>query len=107
MRPTTHVGRQPNDYLGGLATGIRRIAQGTSLPENDSPSLMESAVSNPVIVFDVNETLLDLSTLSPIFERVFGNPLALQLWFANLILYSEAGRFGRADRPVWQYAPLP
>jgi 2-haloacid dehalogenase len=51
---------------------------------------LESAVSNPVIVFDVNETLLDLSTLSPIFERLFGNPLALQLWFANLILYSEA-----------------
>lgn len=44
----------------------------------------------PMIVFDVNETLLDLDTLTPIFERIFRERLALRLWFANLILYSEA-----------------
>jgi 2-haloacid dehalogenase len=43
-----------------------------------------------VIVFDVNETLLDLNTLSPFFERVFADPGAMRLWFANLITYSEA-----------------
>jgi 2-haloacid dehalogenase len=26
----------------------------------------------PLIVFDVNETLLDLETMEPIFERIFG-----------------------------------
>ena len=26
----------------------------------------------PLIVFDVNETLLDLQTMEPIFERIFG-----------------------------------
>jgi len=26
----------------------------------------------PLIVFDVNETLLDLQTLEPMFERTFG-----------------------------------
>ena len=26
----------------------------------------------PLIVFDVNETLLDLATMEPIFERIFG-----------------------------------
>jgi 2-haloacid dehalogenase len=44
----------------------------------------------PMIVFDVNETLLDLDTMTSIFERIFGEQLAMRLWFANLILYSEA-----------------
>jgi 2-haloacid dehalogenase len=43
-----------------------------------------------MIVFDVNETLLDLDTMTPIFERIFREKLAMRLWFANLILYSEA-----------------
>ena len=43
-----------------------------------------------MIVFDVNETLLDLETLTPIFTRIFGDRLAMRLWFSNLILYSEA-----------------
>ena len=44
----------------------------------------------PLIVFDVNETLLDLQTLEPIFERIFGERQAMRLWFANLIMYSTA-----------------
>jgi 2-haloacid dehalogenase len=44
----------------------------------------------PLIVFDVNETLLDLEVMSPIFERIFGERSAMREWFANLILYSEA-----------------
>ena len=44
----------------------------------------------PIIVFDVNETLLDLDTLHPTLDRIFGDPAALRLWFANLITYSEA-----------------
>jgi 2-haloacid dehalogenase len=44
----------------------------------------------PIIVFDVNETLLDLNTLHPTLDRIFGDPAALRLWFANLITYSEA-----------------
>ena len=44
----------------------------------------------PLIVFDVNETLLDLEALTPIFELVLSDRLAMRLWFADLILYSEA-----------------
>jgi 2-haloacid dehalogenase len=44
----------------------------------------------PLIVFDVNETLLDLQTMEPIFERIFGERQAMRLWFANFILYSAA-----------------
>jgi hypothetical protein len=38
----------------------------------------------PVIVFDVNETLLDLDAIRPVFDRIFGDPAALRRWFADL-----------------------
>ena len=44
----------------------------------------------PLIVFDVNETLLDLETMEPTFARIFNDKNAMRLWFANLILYSAA-----------------
>jgi 2-haloacid dehalogenase len=44
----------------------------------------------PIIVFDVNETLLDLESIRPTFDRIFHDPAAMRLWFANLITYSEA-----------------
>ena len=44
----------------------------------------------PLIVFDVNETLLDLTTMEPVFARIFDDKNAMRLWFANLILYSAA-----------------
>jgi len=46
--------------------------------------------ARPLIVFDVNETLLDLQTMEPVFERVFGERQAMRLWFANFIMYSAA-----------------
>jgi 2-haloacid dehalogenase len=53
----------------------------------------------PLIVFDVNETLLDLETMNPIFERIFGEKAAMRTWFANLILYSEALTLANAYVP--------
>ena len=44
----------------------------------------------PQIVFDVNETLLDLETMEPTFERIFADKSAMRLWFANFIMYSAA-----------------
>jgi 2-haloacid dehalogenase len=44
----------------------------------------------PLIVFDVNETLLDLDTMEPVFARIFKDDSAMRLWFANLIMYSAA-----------------
>jgi len=46
--------------------------------------------ARPLIVFDVNETLLDLTTMEPTFERIFGDKTAMRFWFANLIMYSAA-----------------
>jgi 2-haloacid dehalogenase len=50
---------------------------------------MHQATTAPVIVFDVNETLLDITTLEPLFERLFGDSRVLRDWFAQLILYSQ------------------
>lgn len=51
----------------------------------------------PLIVFDVNETLLDLETMEPTFERIFGDKKDMRLWFTNLVMYSLvltlAGRY--------------
>jgi 2-haloacid dehalogenase len=38
-----------------------------------------------VLVFDVNETLLDLSALDPLFERAFGDAGARVEWFQTML----------------------
>jgi 2-haloacid dehalogenase len=38
-----------------------------------------------VCVFDVNETLLDLAALDPVFERAFGDVSVRGLWFAQML----------------------
>lgn len=38
-----------------------------------------------IIVFDVNETLLDLGALDPEFQRVFGDAAVRQQWFGQLL----------------------
>lgn len=50
---------------------------------------MFSDKSLPIIMFDVNETLLDITILEPLFARLFGNKILLREWFAQLVLYSQ------------------
>ena len=59
-----------------------------------------------VCVFDVNETLLDLGALDPLFERAFGDAGLRRAWFSQLLqsalvatvtgAYSDFGRAGGA-----------
>ena len=59
-----------------------------------------------VIVFDVNETLLDLRALKPQFERVFGDGDVLYQWFGQVLQsalltvvtgpYGDFGKVGQA-----------
>jgi 2-haloacid dehalogenase len=65
---------------------------------------MGGIVMPRVIVFDVNETLLDLRALEPHFRRIFGNAAVLDAWFAQVLLsalvatvtdtYSDFGTIG-------------
>lgn len=41
-----------------------------------------------VLIFDVNETLLDIETLAPVFEDIFGDRRVLREWFAQVVQYS-------------------
>jgi 2-haloacid dehalogenase len=51
----------------------------------------ENASGAPsILVFDVNETLLDIEHISPVFDRVFGDRKVMREWFNQLILYSDA-----------------
>ena len=49
-----------------------------------------------VLVFDVNETLLDLRALEPHFERVFGHKIVLREWFGQVIQFAEAVTLAKA-----------
>jgi 2-haloacid dehalogenase len=60
---------------------------------------MASMANKPLLVFDVNESLLDLDTMKPIFERLFGDKDAMRWWFDNLIMYSEALTLADAYTP--------
>jgi 2-haloacid dehalogenase len=51
---------------------------------------MTDAAVPSICVFDVNETLLDIEFIAPLFQRLFGDRRVLREWFGELILYSGA-----------------
>ena len=61
-----------------------------------------------VIAFDVNETLLDLSVLDPVFDDLFGSEALRGQWFAQMLQLSFVGGLtGRyVDFTTAQYAAL-
>ena len=58
--------------------------------DTSSPTRHTDDTRSQVIVFDVNETLLDITVLDPFFTRVFGHAGAMRQWFAELVLYSQS-----------------
>jgi 2-haloacid dehalogenase len=56
-----------------------------------------------IIVFDVNETLLNVRHLEPLFEEAFGDRAALREWFSLLLQHSEVATL--AD-PYFDFATL-
>jgi 2-haloacid dehalogenase len=45
-------------------------------------------VAPSVLVFDVNETLIDIESIAPVFERILGDSAAMREWFNQLVMYS-------------------
>ena len=41
-----------------------------------------------VLIFDVNETLIDVESMNGLFERIFGDERVLREWFGHLVMYS-------------------
>ena len=46
-------------------------------------------MASSIIVFDVNETLLDLAPLDPVFESLFGDRGVRSAWFSSLLHWSK------------------
>lgn len=46
---------------------------------------MSASTMKRVIVFDVNETLLDVGALDPVFTRIFGDAAARREWFGQML----------------------
>jgi 2-haloacid dehalogenase len=44
--------------------------------------------SPSILVFDVNETLIDIEAMGPLFTQIFGDPRAVREWFGQLVVYS-------------------
>lgn len=55
------------------------------------------------IVFDVNETLLDMQVLAPVFAEVFGEAGALKEWFSLVLMQSQTSALAG---PYFDFAQL-
>ena len=44
--------------------------------------------SPSVLVFDVNETLIDIEAMAPVFEQTLGDAHAVREWYGQLVVYS-------------------
>jgi 2-haloacid dehalogenase len=47
------------------------------------------AVTPSILAFDVNDSLLDIWYLAPLFQRLFGDGKFVNEWYTTLILYSQ------------------
>jgi 2-haloacid dehalogenase len=89
------IGRRP--FLAGIgAVAMAAFSEPTRV--------WAQALDRPpsVLVFDVAESLLDLGTLRPLFERVFGDGAMVNEWFGETILYSESATLTNAFAPFGQ-----
>ena len=72
-----------------LDTVLSAAAPGVFVRPASAGSQVGATARQRIIVFDVNETLLDVGALAPQFQRVFGNAGLAQEWFSNVVLYSQ------------------
>ena len=49
---------------------------------------MKTQAAPSVLVFDVNETLIDIESIAPLFGELFGDERVLREWFGQLVMYS-------------------
>ena len=63
---------------------------------------MSSMSAPSIIVFDVNETLIDIESIAPFFEKVFGDRKVLREWFNQLILYSNVITLAGYDKTFFK-----
>jgi 2-haloacid dehalogenase len=77
--------------------GTRRMPNHPNLREQD-----KWAVQKPsVLIFDVNETLIDFESMHDLFERVFGDKRVMREWLGHLIMYSMTITLSGLYKEYW------
>jgi 2-haloacid dehalogenase len=76
--------------ITGMATSLFGRAGLASTPASGAYDDSGRVTVPSICVFDVNETLLDIEFMAPLFQRLFGDRRVLREWFGQLILYSDA-----------------
>jgi 2-haloacid dehalogenase len=85
------ISRGRRTLLLGLAMSpLLTAAAGAARMSTQSSQPAGASATNPIHVFDVNETLLNFNVLAPVFVRIFDDPTMLREWFNQVVLYSEA-----------------
>jgi 2-haloacid dehalogenase len=59
------------------------------------------AGSPSVLIFDVNETLIDVESMNGLFERIFGDRRVLREWFGYLVMYSMTITLSGLYKDFW------
>jgi 2-haloacid dehalogenase len=54
-----------------------------------------------VLIFDVNETLIDFESMNPLFERVFGDKRVMREWLGHLFMYSMTITLSGLYKDFW------
>jgi 2-haloacid dehalogenase len=54
-----------------------------------------------VLIFDVNETLIDVESMNELFERIFGDKRVLREWFGHLVMYSMTITLSGLYKDFW------
>jgi 2-haloacid dehalogenase len=76
--------------LGAAAIGgVTGSAVGRAAPAGAQES-KSGAVVPSILAFGVNDSLLDIRHLAPLFERLFGDGKFVNEWYAQVILHLEA-----------------
>ena len=74
-------------------------AQTGSSPTTGTDGPARKTKGRRILMFDVNETLLDLAPLKEPFERAYGRPDALKAWFTTLLQYASVATLTGAYHP--------
>lgn len=76
--------------LGGLAFTVMSAAAANSLAVPRGAFARNPFQKPSILIFDVNETLINIESIGPVFQRIFGDAKLVREWFNYLILYSNA-----------------
>jgi 2-haloacid dehalogenase len=67
-----------------------------------TPGKAQWVVDKPsILIFDVNETLIDFESMHPLFERIFGDKRVMREWLGHLIMYSMTITLSGLYKDYW------